>query len=91
VVHNQTGFFVTNKSNKLERTSAKIDLDYAFTRYLAVLTTKLDAIVLQSSEFLTQLLVKWVSNEYVDLHFLPYNFFNLNLIKRMCMFVKKKS
>jgi hypothetical protein len=46
VVHNQTGVFVTSKSNKLERTSAKIDLDYAFNRYLAVLTTKLDAIAL---------------------------------------------
>ena len=39
---------MTNKSNKLERTSAKIDLDYVFTRNLAVLTIKLDAIALKS-------------------------------------------
>ena len=37
---------MTNKSNKLERTSVKIDLDYVFTRNLAVLTIKLDAIAL---------------------------------------------
>ena len=40
---------MTSKSNKLERTLEKIDLDYAFTRYLAVLTTKLDAIALVNS------------------------------------------
>jgi hypothetical protein len=44
---------VASESDKLGLTSAKIDLDYAFTYFLAALSVKLDAIVLQSRVILS--------------------------------------